>query len=483
MEHTGIALILVTRGGQIKYSNRVMRELLEYESADIKNQNLLEFAHPEDRGAGSDDLDRLFSGLADDYTCEQRLLTNSGREIYGRLQASLIPDEGERQVALITITDISAERNLKISLQETRRKLVTQDSFLNKVLASTTSLILTLDQDGLVTYANESAMDCLEKLPEQLIGKSVFDLIAPDSTPRLQAAFFGALKYEEAHSDLLMRVFAGGCSKTIGVNLTPVRGGGREERVVLIGGDITERLEMQAKLIQTAKMATLGEMATGVAHEINQPLNVIRLAAEMLIELGIGQSGEAFPKLVQERSEKIVAMVDRASRIINHLKTFGHQQSPEFAPLSLSEPIDQALELAHDRLRSDGIVVNRFLDESLDKILGDASSLEQVFLNLILNSADAMQGQAEKLITVIAFLNADKDRICVLFSDNGPGIPEEVRERIFDPFFSTKDIGKGTGLGMSISYGIIQSHNGSICILPSENGALFRIEFPVEASE
>ena len=190
------------------------------------------------------------------------------------------------------------------------------------------------------------------------------------------------------------------------------------------------------------------------------------------------EKNESYSRLVEDRSQKIVAMVDRAARIIGHLKTFGRQESRQSELIAICDPINQALELAQDRLKSDGIVVHRHLDENLTQIRGDANSLEQVFLNLILNAADAMRGRPEKLITIIAFQSAVDDRVCVLFSDNGPGIPEEIRDRIFDPFFTTKEVGKGTGLGMSISYGIVQSHDASINVLPSENGALFRLEFP-----
>lgn len=479
VEQSELIFFILGHDGRIKHSSSRALHLLECSSRDVLNLLPIDLVHPDDRATLAFEFQDMAAFSAANRSIECRISKTEGDLIHVRIRACTIEDEEERPVIMLLLTDISGQKRTERSLVETRRKLAARDGFLHSILTSTSSLILTLDRAANITFLNETAMDCLGGDPAELIGQSLFSLISPESVPATRAAFLNVLHNGEIRQGLQMGVRIDGRDKTIGYNLTPFRGGGREERVVLIGGDISERLAMEARVVQNGKMATLGEMATGVAHEINQPLNVIRLAAEMLCEASQRkESTDSFARLVEERSQKIVDMVDRAARIIGHLKTFGRQDSGLDELVSICDPINQALELAQDRLKTDGIVVHRHLDENLGKILGDANSLEQVFLNLILNAADAMRGRPEKLITIIAFQSATDDRICVLFSDNGPGIPEGIRDRIFNPFFTTKEVGKGTGLGMSISYGIVQSHDASINVLPSENGALFRLEFP-----
>ncbi len=479
VEQCELAFFIIGHDGRIKHSSTPAVDLLKCTSRDVLNRFPLGLVHPDDQEIVAFELRKLSNPSSALSSIECRLSRADESFVHVQLQASAIEDEDERPATMLLVTDISEQKKLERSLVETRRKLASRDGFLHSILTSTSSLILTLDRSAHITFLNEPAIDCLESTFAELVGESLFSLIDPDSVAETRRAFLDTLNNGEIHQGLQMKIRIGGREKTIGFNLTPFRGGGREERVVLIGGDISERLAMEARVVQNGKMATLGEMATGVAHEINQPLNVIRLAAEMLCEASQQkESTDPYARLVEERSQKIVNMVDRAARIIGHLKTFGRQESSLDDLVSICDPINQALELAQDRLKTDGIVVHRHLDENLGKIRGDANSLEQVFLNLILNAADAMRGRPEKLITIIAFQSATDDRICVLFSDNGPGIPEGIRDRIFNPFFTTKEVGKGTGLGMSISYGIVQSHDASINVLPSENGALFRLEFP-----
>ena len=255
--------------------------------------------------------------------------------------------------------------------------------------------------------------------------------------------------------------------------------------------DVTEKLEKHAMLIQAGKMATLGEMATGIAHELNQPLNVIRLGCDYVVKkTKTGQilSHEDLVNLTRE----LTFSVDRASRIISHLRQFGRKADDSMGPIDLNMPIRNVFTLLGSQLEARGIRWELALDYHLPQILGDANRLEQVFINLLLNARDAMLAEEKavrsqetptaKAIKIESYLIGN--RVVVTVSDTGPGVPEAIKNKVFEPFFTTKKTGEGTGLGLSISYGIIREHHGTIEIDSGKtHGATFRLTFPVLKTE
>jgi PAS domain S-box-containing protein len=255
--------------------------------------------------------------------------------------------------------------------------------------------------------------------------------------------------------------------------------------------DVTEKLEQHAMLIQAGKMATLGEMATGIAHELNQPLNVIKLGCDYVVKkIKTGQvlSYEDLVNLTKE----LTFSVDRASKIINHLRQFGRKADESMGPVDPNTPIRNVFTLMGSQLEARGIRWELELDYRLPQILGDANRLEQVFINLLLNARDAMLTEekskpsqevpTDKVVKIVSRLLGN--RIVVTVSDTGPGIPEAIKNKIFEPFFTTKKTGEGTGLGLSISYGIIREHHGTIEIDSGQkHGATFRLTFPVLKTE
>ncbi len=250
--------------------------------------------------------------------------------------------------------------------------------------------------------------------------------------------------------------------------------------------DVTEKLEKHAMLIQAGKMATVGQMATGVAHELNQPLNVLRLGCDYLVKTT--SSGRTVPvqNLIAVTAE-LRSSIERASRIINHLREFGRKSDETMMPIDINVPVRSVFTLLGTQLSSRDIRCDLDLAKKLPSIFGDANRLEQVFMNLVLNARDAILEREKdvqhedktepKVIKISSFL--DGQHVIVTISDNGPGIPEALRLKIFEPFFTTKESGEGTGLGLSISYGIIKEHRGTIEVQTAqEGGALFRITFP-----
>lgn len=237
-----------------------------------------------------------------------------------------------------------------------------------------------------------------------------------------------------------------------------------------------ELREKQEQLVQAGKLATLGELTTGVAHELNNPLNNIGLFmgnAIDLIELG---TADTDPERILHELSSAMQQVRKATEIISHLRTFGRAASVSHEPIEITQVIRRALSLMQEQLRLRQIEVQLALPEEVI-VIGNAIQLEQVFINLLTNARDALTPVAHKVIMIRCEFKANLIEIRV--DDTGPGIPAGFEQRIFDPFFTTKEVGTGTGLGLSITYGIIKEHQGTILIEQQDGaGAHFLIQLP-----
>jgi C4-dicarboxylate-specific signal transduction histidine kinase len=238
-----------------------------------------------------------------------------------------------------------------------------------------------------------------------------------------------------------------------------------------------ELREKQEQLVQAGKLATLGELTTGVAHELNNPLNNIGLFIGNVLDLI--ELGQADPQRILHELHSAMQQVHKATEIISHLRTFGRVASVSREQVAINQVIERAISLMHEQLRLRQIEIALDFPAGDVIVIGNAIQLEQVFINLLTNARDAMTGKMHKVITITCTMKADV--VDISFRDTGPGIPVGLEQRIFDPFFTTKEVGTGTGLGLSITYGIIKEHEGSIVVEnhPGE-GALFLIQLPLK---
>lgn len=275
------------------------------------------------------------------------------------------------------------------------------------------------------------------------------------------------------------------------VHQTNLRLGNSRKAMIHIMGDLRETTEeiqrgeselreKQEQLVQAAKLATLGELTTGVAHELNNPLNNIGLFVGNAIDM-IELRGKNKNSILREL-RSTMQQVRKATEIISHLRTFGRAAHVTRKPLDIREVIMRSLSLMQEQLRLRQIEIRLSLGDGEGPIvIGNAIRLEQVFINLVTNARDALVDAEEKVITITCL--TDEDFVYLHFQDTGPGIEPEYQERIFDPFFTTKEVGSGTGLGLSITYGIISDHQGSIFLEngPSR-GAHFVIQLPLAST-
>jgi C4-dicarboxylate-specific signal transduction histidine kinase len=236
-----------------------------------------------------------------------------------------------------------------------------------------------------------------------------------------------------------------------------------------------ELREKQEQLIQAGKLATLGELTTGVAHELNNPLNNIGLFVGNVIDQIELQQLEG-PRMLRDLRQAM-QQVRKATEIISHLRTFGRAAPVSREPVALHEVIERALALMAEQLRLRQITVVRTLRAEAAWVVGNPIQLEQVLINLLTNARDALAQAPHKVIHVET--ECSGSQMAVVVWDTGPGIPPGLEQRIFDPFFSTKEVGEGTGLGLSITYGILKEHQGSITVANRPGaGAAFRLELP-----
>ncbi|MBF0229893.1 MAG: PAS domain S-box protein [Desulfamplus sp.] len=258
----------------------------------------------------------------------------------------------------------------------------------------------------------------------------------------------------------------GGHPFYVNMHACPISYGGTQAIVVAVT-DITEMMEKDAQLVQAAKMKTLGEMSAGIAHEINQPLNTIKMGSEYL-NLLLDQKRAITEAQIRNMATEISEQVDRATEIINNLRAFGRKSGLTMEKVNLTEPIQGVLSIIGRQFSIQRIAIRLDLADNLPLVKGHNNRLQQVFFNLLNNARDAIQEkmdiEPELYGDILVHTYAENGKVVVIFKDNGVGIPDEVRNKIFEPFFTTKQTGKGMGLGLAITYGIVRDYGGTITI-------------------
>jgi len=336
---------------------------------------------------------------------------------------------------------------------------------------SLTEGIAIVDGDGLMHRVNR-ALARLVGVPEpSLIGKPFDDMIfgTGEEVPDAVAA---AHRGERPAAEV---VRSNALQRTIRVTAAPLPESHQTAKnIVVLVEDVTEQRALEAHLIQSEKMAAVGQLVSGVAHELNNPLTSISGLSEFLQEPGrLPESHTDHMRVIHEQAE-------RAGRIVQNLLTFARKGEPETAEVDINQVVRKTLQLVEHEFTLHGVKLDRGLTDQPVVVRGDQHELQQVLLNLLTNAIHAVAELPEdepRIISVTtSVVNTD---ITVRITDNGPGVPDDQVGRLFTPFFTTKEPGRGTGLGLSITYGIVKSHSGAIVYdPPAKGGAGFLITLP-----
>ena len=342
--------------------------------------------------------------------------------------------------------------------------------FSENIVGSLNVGVMALDLAGRVDSWNPQ-IEKLTGIPRaEAFGRNVETLLPAELVAELEARGGNGHGGEIYKFPLLNRT---GQGLVVNVSITPLedKHGAKLGRLVLMD-DITERVQLEQQLMQTEKLTSLGLLAAGVAHEVNTPLAVISNYIQMLARQLPGDDSR------QKIIEKIVKQTFRASEIVNNLLNFSRTGAAEFSAVNLNEVIEETLTLVAHPFRAGQVTVLKTLEDPLPAVNGSGNRLQQVFLNLFLNARDAMPSGGMLEVRT----SSQNGSVEVEVTDTGVGIPGENLRRIFDPFFTTKATGRGTGLGLSVSYGIVQEHKGRIDVRSTPGkGTSFRLEFPAVA--
>ena len=354
------------------------------------------------------------------------------------------------------------------SLEQKAMQIERLKDFSENIVESLNIGVLTVDLEDCIESWNPQLEDLLAIPRREALRRHLQDVLPQDLVAEI------ALRATSDHVSGIYKFHLNtpaGRRLVINASIAPLVGknGARLGRLILLD-DITQRVRLEEQMVQTEKLTSLGLLAAGVAHEVNTPLAVISNYIQMLAK----QIPADDPR--QKTIERIVKQTFRASEIVNNLLNFSRTGAAEFVEVNLNSVLEETLTLVQHPFKTAQVNVIKNYTEQLPPVLGSITRLQQVFLNLFMNARDAMPSGGMLEVRT----GAHNGSVAVEVTDTGSGIPPENLHRIFDPFFTTKATGRGTGLGLSVSYGIIKEHAGKVDVRSTPGkGTSFRLEFPV----
>ena len=360
--------------------------------------------------------------------------------------------------------DVTEQKTFQSQLQRER-------DFNQKILNNTQSMILVLDTAGLISYANRRCYEAGYQESE-LIGHRLVDWVETSHGEDFEAALETTANGQQVEN-IELRVRRGdGSMGHFSISLSPMRDEQQTvNSIVVVMTDITDAALLQAKLAHSERMATIGRLVSGVAHEVNNPLAAILGFTDLLLE------NPEVPESAREDLGIILQETQRTKDIVQDLLSFARQRPVQRELVQVNQVLRQTIKLRSYDFASHGVVVKEDFEDALAPALGDAQQLQQVFLNILNNAYDAVQ-ETKQHGQIRIQTRRTEEMIEVAISDNGSGIVEP--QRVFDPFYTTKHPGKGTGLGLSICYGIVRAHGGEIqCANNEDGGSTFVVRVPV----
>ncbi|MBW2091172.1 MAG: PAS domain S-box protein [Deltaproteobacteria bacterium] len=377
---------------------------------------------------------------------------------------TIISDQAAATLANLRLLDELAQANLL--LQESERQARETSLYLESLFEAANDVIFTLDFEGRITYVNRKVEEWGYN-KEALVSRSLSELV---SEPHQAQGLNEQLKAQGTQVlELAMQSPAHG-RRDVLLSISRLEADrGRDANYLVLARDITEHKQLEKQLFHSEKLASIGILAAGIAHEIGNPLSAISGYTQILQNSGISED---------EAKEYLDAVADQArriQRIIENLLDYSRPSTGIRSELNVVETVRTVMSMLASQQAFKGLEINLNLDDDLPAVNMDRDHLAQLIINMALNAAQAMQGSGSLEITAAL----QEDRILIQLSDSGPGIPEAIKNRIFDPFFTTKSVGEGTGLGLSICQKIVESYNGSIAFdsQPGQ-GATFTISLP-----
>ncbi|MEO8339801.1 MAG: PAS domain S-box protein [Nitrospirota bacterium] len=465
VESSPSGMLMVDENGTILLVNRQVEQQFGYERAELigKPVEMLVPQHVRSHHAG----DR-----AEFFAHSESRAMGKGRDLFGvrkdgtefSLEIGLNPVQTPNGMSVLaSVVDISERKRAEQTLKRER-------DFIGAVLEIAGALVVVLDREGRILRFNRACEQTTGYSSEEVMGQRVWDLfVIPDEVERVKA-MFERLRGGEPRNDYEnFWKGRGGFLRRISWSNTVIADpSGKVDYVVSSGLDITDLKYIEEQLRKTERIAELGTLASGMAHEIGTPMNVILGRAEYLLQ-----------RTADEGTKKglttIVTQIERITKVMNQLLAFARRTQPDRQVVDLGEIVENSLEMFQERMTHSRITVEKAIETDMPPVHADRDQLVQVMINLVTNSLHAMPEGGRLRLS----LNREYSHVRLGVSDTGHGMPEEIRSKIFEPFFTTKDFGKGTGLGLTVVKGIIEEHGGTITVESVVGtGTTFWVRFP-----
>ncbi|HEX9976834.1 MAG TPA: PAS domain S-box protein, partial [Dehalococcoidales bacterium] len=452
--------VYILQDGKFVFTNPAFREATGFTDDDLLGRDSPWIVHPEDRQRVMKNAIEMVKGeRLQPY--EFRFITNSGEVKWALERTASITYQG-RRASLGNFLDITESKQAQERIERAAEEWRT-------TFDSITDFISIHDKYNHIIRVNKALADAVKTTPKELIGRACHEVLhgtrePPAGCPQRQTLSTG--------QPVTMEMFEPGLGIWIQESTSPIFDEkGEITSTVHVVRDVSRQKRMEEQLVMTDRLASIGELASGIAHELNNPLTSVIGFSQLLMEGNI-------PDNVKEDLGTVYSEAQRAAAIVKNLLTFARKHAPVKQLSQVNTIVEDVLRLRAYEHRVNNIEVDRRLATNLPEIMVDHFQMQQVFLNIIVNAEFAMLEAHGKGKLVIATEKVD-GVIRVTFGDDGSGITKENMGHIFDPFFTTKEVGKGTGLGLSICHGIVTGHGGQI-YAESElgKGATFVVELP-----